>query len=54
MNVQSYIEVIKSISEIKPKIGIVLGSGLGDFVKQIKKIAFQKLQNLKKYFLMLL
>ena len=49
MNVQSYIEVIKSISEIKPKIGIVLGSGLGDFVKQIKKKCFIKYNSIPKF-----
>ena len=34
MNIDCFVNHIKSFSDIKPEIGIVLGSGLGDFVKK--------------------
>ena len=49
MNIESYIQKIKSKTNVKPKIGIVLGSGLGDFVNQINNPSFISYKDIQNY-----
>jgi len=49
MNIELYIKQIKSKTNTKPKIGIVLGSGLGDFVNQINNPSFINYKDIPNY-----
>ena len=49
MNIDCFVNHIKSFSDIKPEIGIVLGSGLGDFVKKIINPNCINYKDIKKY-----
>ena len=49
MKFNSYINQIKATIKIKPTIGIVLGSGLGGFVKKINEPYFINYKDIKNY-----
>ena len=49
MKIDSYIKQIKSIIKTKPTIGLVLGSGLGNFVKKINEPCIIDYKDIKNY-----